>query len=164
MFIAGIFSPQFILFLLFGGAAALVNLVMGKLLYDLALPGMSYSLSVFIAAFSGLLVNFFCNYYFNFTNHMRRPFSHFRSFFIVAVIGTFLTSFLSRLFLGLFTLCGLEGLQRFGPLMTNRFMAHFLAVGLVVFYSYFAHKYISFDIGFRGQAKKLFEWHTSRKE
>lgn len=156
-FFGHIFSRQFFLFFIFGGLAALVNLAVGKLLYDILFPGMYYTVSVFIAAFCGLFVNFACNYTFNFTEHPRKGLEHFRTFFVVAVIGTFLTALFSRIFLSFFTVVGLPSLDFFTARITNRFLAHFLAVGVVFFYSYFAHKYISFSIGFRGQTKRIYD-------
>lgn len=157
-----LFSRQFLFFFFFGGLAALVNLAVGKILYDMIFPGRYYTISVFLAALSGLLVNFFCNYMFNFTVHPRRMFHHFRTFFIVAVIGTFLTAIISRIFLSILGSTGLQFFSVAGLQITDRFLAHVIAVGTVFFYSYFAHKYISFDAGFRGLAQKFHDKYSRR--
>jgi putative flippase GtrA len=148
-------SPQFLRFLAFGGLAALINLAAGKLLYDHLLPSFPYWISVWIAASLGLAVNFLCNYSFNFTQHVRSMSAHFRSFFIAAIGGTALTALLSRSFFSLFHHWGLGGFSAFGFYATEKFLAHFTAVGMVVFYSYWIHKHISFGVGFRGKFAQL---------
>lgn len=155
MTVSRLFSKQFLLFLVFGGFAAVVNLTVGKILYDYVLFDFPYVLSVLIAAFSGLLVNFICNYTWNFTRHMRTASQHFQTFFVIATIGSFLTALLSRVILALLEYFAFPAFSMYGFAITDRFVAHFLSVGLVVFYSYFAHKYISFSDGFKGLWKRF---------
>ena len=143
------FSKQFIYFLLFGGMAALTNLLVGWLLYQGDNAMLPYSLAVFIGASSGLLVNFGLNYAFNFGFRGRSMLGQFRTFFIVAAVGTLLTAMLARLFLAIMHWLGADGLTFGSQAVTDKLVAHVISVGVVTFYSFVAHKYLSFNLGIR---------------
>ncbi|MDR1242698.1 MAG: GtrA family protein [Deltaproteobacteria bacterium] len=142
-----LYSKQFILFILFGGLAALVNLIAGKFLYDIYDIDIPYTLLVSISAFCGMVVNFSLNYFFNFIYHPRSVLQHFISFFFVSIFGILLTSFFAFIFLKLIYIMKLEQFTLLGIIFTQKFVAHFCSIGVVVFYSFFAHKYISFNSG-----------------
>ncbi len=147
-------SHQFARFVLFGGAAAAVNLAVGYAIYGTrAASAVPYWLAVVIASASGLLVNFALNFIYNFEFRGRSALSQFRTFFIVAVIGTFITGGLAQ--------AGLMLLRNFGILavplpaqhtVSAAFAAHVVAVGLTMFYSFAAHRYFSFNVGLRARA------------
>ena len=142
-------SREFVGFLFFGGVAALVNLVVGMLLYgDVLTPRINYWSSVFIGASFGLVVNFSLNYAFNFKFQGRSAFDQFRTFIVVAVIGTLLTASLASLFLWLIVISGVDE-KILGLSFSSRFLAHFCAIGVVTLYSFAAHKYFSFNVGIR---------------
>jgi putative flippase GtrA len=139
-------------FLLFGGLAALANLVVGWQLYGRGLfPALPYWCATAIAATSGLLVNFSLNYLFNFKFRGRSALEQFSTFCIVALVGVAITSALSSGILSL--LHALVGpVLHLGNLeVTSVFAAHFTAVGLTVLYSFPAHKSVSFNVGIRAQ-------------
>ena len=152
--IAGVFlSRQFAVFLVFGGAAAAVNLVVGWSIYQHKLGiNLPYSLAVATGAASGLLINFGLNYRFNFRFRGRSGFAQFRTFFAVSIVGIMLTSLLSLLILQILP-ARLVLLQRHA--VSGEFASHFLAVGLVTFYSFVAHRYFTFNVGFRARHLEL---------
>ena len=149
---------DFLFFLLFGGLAAVTNLAVGALLYSV--PAIArfvpYWLAVATGASAGLFVNFFLNHEFNFRFRGRSAAAQFRTFCVVAGVGIVLTSLLSTTLLGLFRTLGLAGLSAQLPLpVSEGFLAHFIAVGLVTFYSFFAHKFFTFNVGIRRRLSAL---------
>lgn len=150
-------SPQFALFVVFGGTAALVNLAVGVTLYDRGLlPGLPYWISVSIAAFSGLIVNFALNYFFNLKFRQRSAFEQFRTFCVIAIIGIMLTVAIADALLRLVTECGITELSLpLGHVVSMRFAMHVCAVGIVTFYSYAAHRYFSFNVGIRSRLRPI---------
>src|SRR5437868_10747942 len=83
-------------FLLFGGLAALANLLVGWQLYGRGLfPALPYWCATALAAASGLLVNFGLNYAFNFKFRDRSALQQFSTFAVVSLIGVAITSALS---------------------------------------------------------------------
>jgi putative flippase GtrA len=152
----GVFlSRQFATFVVFGGLAAIVNLAVGWLIYKHRLGvTLPYSMAVAIGAASGLLINFGLNYCFNFRFRERSAIAQFRTFFVVSLGGIALTSLLSWL--------TLQALPNSLPLPGNhivsaKFASHFLAVGLVTFYSYAAHRYFTFNVGLRERHAQLLQ-------
>jgi putative flippase GtrA len=139
-------------FLLFGGIAALTNLMVGWQLYGRGLfPALPYWCATGLAATCGLVVNFGLNYAFNFKFRGRSAFRQFSTFCVVALVGVAITSGLSS---GLLSLLN----AWVGPVLhwgafhvTSAFAAHFTAVGLTVLYSFPAHKCLSFNNGIRAQ-------------
>src|SRR5476651_1457920 len=127
-------AKQFAAFLLFGGAAAAVNLAVGWQLYGRGLfPDLPYWCATAIAAASGLVVNFALNHFFNFKFRDRSTFEQFGTFCIVSLVGIGITSALSSGMLLLFTASGIAWVK---PAL----LAHVCAVGLTVLYSYPAHR------------------------
>lgn len=140
-------------YVVFGGIAAAANLTIGWLLYQefpaLALP---YWLATSIGAACGLLVNFLLNHaYFGFNG--RSALRQFGTFVIVSGIGVALTGALSQALLGPSHL--VLDHHPAGIHVAPKFAAHVGAVGLVVLYSFPAHRFISFNVGFCARMRQL---------
>jgi putative flippase GtrA len=150
-------ARQLAVFLLFGGLAALANLLMGWQLYGRGLfPALPYWCATAIAATSGLFVNFGLNYLFNFKFRGRSALQQFSTFCIVALVGVAITSALSSgILLLLHALTG-PVLRLGNHEVTSVFAAHFAAVGLTVLYSFPAHKCMSFNVGIRAQFQQAY--------
>lgn len=143
-------SAEFFRFLIFGGIAALVNLAVGYTLYSGILVVMPYFWAVLIGSASGLLINFGCNYYFNFHYRGRPMLRQFNTFFVVAGVGVLLNALVAK---GLF-LAGqalLEnGFGLHGLVWRHlELVCHVLSIGIVTFYSFLGHKFCSFNEGIR---------------
>jgi putative flippase GtrA len=143
------------MFLLFGGLAALVNLACGKALYRDGLHTvLPYWLAVTLSASAGLLVNFGLNYHFNFRYRGRPAAAQLRTFCVVAVVGILLTSAIS---VAIRTAVSEQTLTIIGiGTISTAFASHFIAVGLVTFYSYAAHHYFTFNVGVRRRLSGIF--------
>jgi putative flippase GtrA len=149
-------APSLALFLVFGGIGALANLAAGWLLYGMRpIPGLPYWLATSTAATAGLVVNFALNYSFNFRFRRRSALRQFCTFCAVAGVGVVLTGALSTVLLGL--LRGPAGHDLVLGALTLRpdLAAHAGAVGLVVLYSFPAHKAVSFNVGIRARLRQL---------
>jgi putative flippase GtrA len=146
--LARLLTSRPLLFIAFGGTAALANLAAGWLLYGSGLaPGLPYWCATAIAAGVGLVVNFGLNHSFNFRFRHRPAWQQFGTFCAVSGVGVALTSGLAS---GLRSL--LLATAGHPPAAAHReFAAHFLAVGLVALYSYPAHRFLSFNIGVRAR-------------
>ena len=143
-------------FLLFGGAAALVNLALGWELYGTGLfPQLPYWCATAIAAGGGLLVNFGLNYAFNFKFRDRTAMAQFGTFCVVSLVGIAITSALSAGLLSLFTALAGPALTLGAVTVRSALAAHGCAVGLTVLYSFPAHRAVSFNIGIRAQLARL---------
>lgn len=142
------FSRQFLIFLIFGGCAALTSIGIGWLLYrgDHAL--LPYPLAVSTGAVVAIIVNFSLNYTFNFSFRGRSLLAQFQTFALVALVGVVLTAFLAWIFHVFMLMLGLDGWCLGTITVTSKFAAHVLAVGLVTGYSFLAHKFFSFNTGF----------------
>jgi len=142
-------SKEFIIFLVFGGTAALTNLVVGAALYEgpwaRVIP---YEVAVWIGSASGMFVNFILNYAFNFNFRGRSAWEQFGTFCVVSLVGTFLTALIASLTLQILHVCGAAALTIVWPVPLT-FLSHVFAVGVVTFYSYAAHKYFTFNVGIR---------------
>jgi putative flippase GtrA len=150
-------------FLLFGGLAALTNLLVGWQLYGRGLfPALPYWSATAIAATSGLLVNFGLNYAFNFKFRGRSVLRQFSTFCVVALIGVAITSALSNGLLLLLNALAGPRIDLGGFVVKSTFAAHFMAVGLTVLYSYPAHKLTSFNVGIRAQFQNVFTQISER--
>lgn len=148
-------SQEFLYFLMFGGLAALTNLVVGALLYGTPAI-MPYWVAVFTGAASGLVVNFGLNYKFNFRFRGRSMAAQFRTFCLVSVFGIILTTALALLLRGIFIAIAVDAaLTRANLPVTTEFLAHFCSVGLVTFYSFAAHKFLTFNIGVRNRLRNM---------
>jgi putative flippase GtrA len=151
-------TRRFATFLVFGGLAALVNLLVGRTLYTL--PAFTALLpywgAVVIAAASGLLVNFSLNYAFNFRYEGRSAMAQLRTFTVVALGGVGLMALLASGLLSLAHWAGVEdGVTLGGWHASTRFLAHVAATGLVTFYSFAAHSAMSFNAGLRAFLVRL---------
>jgi putative flippase GtrA len=146
-------SRDLIAYLVFGGIAAVVNLAVGWLLYhEFAQLRLPYWSTTTVAAACGLIVNFLLNNgYFRFGE--RSAISQFGTFVFVAGLGVVLTGALSHALLAPFR--GLLTHQIAGIHVTPEFAAHIAAVGLVVLYSFPAHRLISFNVGIRARLHQL---------
>jgi putative flippase GtrA len=143
-----------LVYLVCGGTAAAVNLVVGWLLYrgTVAPPRVPYWCATTIAAACGLLVNFLLNHaYFRF--RQRSALGQFGTFAIVAGVGVLLTGVISQALLAPSRL--LLSHDVLPVTLAPKFAAHVAAVGLVVLYSFPAHRFISFNVGFRGRLRQL---------
>jgi putative flippase GtrA len=150
-------------FLLFGGLAALTNLLVGWQLYGRGLfPALPYWCATGLAATSGLFVNFGLNYVFNFKFRGRSVFRQFSTFCIVALIGVAITSAMSSAILALLRTWVGPVLHLGGHAVTSAFAAHFTAVGLTVLYSFPAHKWMSFNHGIRAQVQQVYAQISER--
>ncbi|MBQ9405169.1 MAG: GtrA family protein [Desulfovibrio sp.] len=141
-------SPEFLRFLLFGGIATLVSFFGGFLLY--AFCSVPYALAIFIGSAAAIVVNFGLNYVFNFHYHGRPMIAQFVTFASVAIVGTILTTALAKGLLHaglwLFPACNLLDVE---------VVCHVFAIGVVTFYSFFAHKYASFNAGILALLQRL---------
>src|SRR6185369_8442857 len=125
---------RFVRFVVFGGLAAVVNLLVGKLIYSSGsmVAIIPYWLAVAIGATSGLAVNFGLNYAYNFRYFGRSAASQFRTFIIVAFGGVGLTAGLAEAVVGLAAIIHIGSVIVLGPLVVSTdFGAHIIAVGLV---------------------------------
>jgi putative flippase GtrA len=145
------------MFIIFGGLAALVNLSIGKLLYDVYDVLLPYAIDVLISTTCGLFVNFICCYLFIFTTHSRSFIQHFITFLCISIFGVLLTAIMSFAILYIFEILKIINIRIFGILFTTKFSAHFCAVGLVAFYSFYSHKYISFQDGLIKSLKIIYK-------
>lgn len=155
---------MFHIFLLCSGLAAAVNLGVGYLLYGLAgFNGLlSYPLSVAIAFLSGMGVSFSLNRRFTFPPSGRARRQELADFTAVSVIGLLLTTGIAQVLR--WSATGLLA-QIGGTVILPETLAHVLAVGITAFYSFVAHKFISFrraedlpislnTVGYEGRAKQ----------
>lgn len=150
-------AKELAVFLFFGGVAALANLLVGWQLYGREFfPGLPYWCATAVAATCGLLVNFGLNYCFNFKFRDRSAFRQFLSFCAVSLIGVAITSALSNTILALLTAWGGATFRLAGVKVRSDLAAHACAVGLTVLYSFPAHRCLSFNVGIRAQARRLY--------
>jgi putative flippase GtrA len=146
---------QLATFLLFGGLAALVNLLAGWQLYGTGLfPDLPYWAATATAAALGLVVNFGLNYTFNFKFRDRSAWAQFSTFCIVSLLGIVITSALSQGLLSVITLCAGTAFHLGTLEVRSTLAAHVGAVGLTVLYSFPAHKFLSFNTGIRAQFRQ----------
>lgn len=155
-------SRQFLMFILFGGSAAVVNLASGVLLYGRGDNLLPYWAAVTIAAMTGLLVNFFLNYFFNFRYRGRSAVGQLSTFCAVAFVGIALTAMMAVFFRDLIGLG--RGVTAILTAMgvSPDFVAHLLSVGVVTFYSYAAHRYFTFNVGIRNRTRLLLSRYSFR--
>lgn len=152
-------SRRFATFVIFGGLAAMVNIIVGKTLYSV--PAIAavvpYWLAVALGAASGMLVNFGLNYTFNFRFQGRSAGAQLRTFALVSVGGISLTSLIAYGLVGLADSLGhASPVHLAGFALDIGFIAHVMATGLVTFYSYAAHSAFSFNVGLRSRLMRVF--------
>ena len=160
--LARILPPrQLFRFVVFSGLAALTNLLVGFLLYDVAgWDGIwSYKSAVIIGFSAGMGVSFFLNRTFTFSRSGRRMHQEMRTFALVGQGGlvltvTFAAGFRATLAPWLATLPP-PGSRLW--LIANDIEAtsHLMAVDLVAFYSFLSHKFLTFNRGIWHQLRKL---------
>lgn len=156
-------ARELAVFLVFGGLAALANLLLGFQLYGTGrFPTLPYWCATAIAASFGLLVNFALNYGFNFKFRGRSVFQQFSTFCIVSLVGVAITSALSDTIRGLLVDWRGPSFDLGGAKIRSDLAAHACAVGLTVLYSFPAHKCVSFNIGIRAQARQLYAQLSER--
>lgn len=151
-------TRRFATFLLFGGLAAVVNLLVGRALYTSPAVAslIPYWVAVAIGSASGLLVNFGLNYAFNFRYQGRSAGAQLRTFVVVALGGVGLMALLASALLRLAHWFGLDsGITVAEWHASTQFVAHVVATGLVTFYSFVAHSALSFNAGLRAFLVRL---------
>jgi len=126
-------SKQFVLFLLAGGTAALVNFA-SRFLYNSVT---SFELAVVLAYFTGMITAFLLNKFFVFEKSGHRPIKEFYYFTLVNVIAVVQTYAIS---------VGLANyiLPAFSFKFYPEAVAHAFGVAFPVFTSFWGHKYLSF--------------------
>ncbi|MDR1125973.1 MAG: GtrA family protein [Deltaproteobacteria bacterium] len=153
------FSRQFLIFLAFGGCAAIISILTGWLLYrDNGV--MPYSVAVSAGAVCGIAVNFSLNYAFNFSFRNRSLLEQFWTFFLVAGFGVLLTAVLAKLLLLVLLWAGFASLAIGSFSLSAKLTAHVISVGLTTFYSFLAHKYLSFNVGIKKRFSALLQSQT----
>ena len=153
-------TRRFATFVVFGGLAAAVNLLVGWVLYTVPpfAHHLPYWLGVGVGAASGLLVNFGLNYAFNFGYFGRSALAQLRTFTVVAAIGVVLTALLAQAVVSIAALFGIEDEHTVGSHRIDvELAAHVIAVGLVTFYSFVAHSAFSFNVGIRRRLSGLLD-------
>ncbi|MGH7110507.1 MAG: GtrA family protein [Stellaceae bacterium] len=149
-------TRELLLFLAFGGTAALANLLTGWLLYGVGFfPSLPYWCATAIATAVGLIVNFSLNYSFNFEFQLRSVFQQFSTFCLISGSGIVLTSAFSEGLLQLFEQHIGSVIYLYGLHIHSKFIANFIAVGLMPIYSFPAHRSISFNVGIRARLQQL---------
>ena len=144
------FTKQFLIYIIFGGIAAVVNLICGYVLYTYTT--FPYMLAVFLGASCGLLINFLLNYFFNFIYRGRPMLNQLATFTCVAMVGTLLTALIAGMLLFIFEALDINVEYLF---VSPKFISQFISVGLVTLYSFVAHKYLSFNEGILHRCKVL---------
>ncbi|WP_323781410.1 GtrA family protein [Thalassovita sp.] len=134
---------MFFKFLICSGLAAAVNLMTGYLLY--AVMGFNdpveYAASVAVAFVMGMAVSFILNRAYTYDPSGRHPKEEVRDFFLVSVVGLGLTTLSAYLFLTGFHWASAD---QWGLPVAPEATAHIMAVGFTAFYSFFAHRHVSF--------------------
>ena len=147
-------NRQFVRFVAFSGLAALTNLLVGVLLYDAVglEQGWEYGISVSVAFLAGMAVSFALNRWLTFGPSGRSVYREMRTFLVVSLGGLILTVTLSYVFRNT-AVAGLMSIKwvaaRIPAGVTTDMLSHFVAVGLVTFYSFACHKLFSFGPGSR---------------
>jgi len=141
---------QFILYVLFAGTAAASNI---GLRWFLSHIGLQFWLSICLAYLTGMFINFSLNKFFNFKQDNRKTIFQAQTFFILAVIGLIFTEAISHLILIQFV-----AVQDY---LYGKDLAHIAAVGMVMIYSFLAHRYITFNGGIR---YRIQQFHLNRSK
>lgn len=151
---------RFARFVVFGGLAAVVNLVVGRALYTDAATTvwLPYWVAVVIGTSSGMVVNFGLNYAYNFTYRGRSALLQFRTFVGVAIVGVGLTALVAEGALYVLVSTHWATYLAVGSMVLQpEFIAHVFAVGVVTFYSFAAHSAFSFNHGIRVQINRALQ-------
>ncbi len=133
-------------FLACSGLAAMVNLIVGQVLYGLAGldDGWQYGFSVALAFISGMAISYVLNRRYTFPPSGRAMHDEITAFFMVSIGGLVLTTGIAQaLYSG--AAPELVRLARvFSLPLDAETLAHVMAVGITAVYSFLAHKGISF--------------------
>lgn len=152
---------QFLRYLIFSGLAAVTNFGVGVLLYDVAgWDGpVSYKSAVTIGFLAGMAVSYLLNRAFTFSRSGRRTHQEIRTFIIVSMGGLLLTVVIAA---GLRTAvmpllaAAAADVPILGPVLANgEASGHFVAIGLVAFYSFACHKFFTFNKGITAVLRRL---------
>ena len=161
-FLGSFLSTQFIKFLVFSGLAAVANFLVGMIFYNgLGWDGAwSYKLAVMFGFLAGMIVSFLFNRAYTFARSGRRLHQEIRTFVIVSIGGLALTVAFAAVLRGAVTpsLIALVPAQSALAALVSDSEAtsHFLAIGLVAFYSFTSHRIFTFDKGISHHLKRLF--------
>jgi len=136
------FHKLFTGYVVFAGLAALANLLSRYCLSGFL--GVNFIAAVVVAYCIGLFVNFLLNKYLNFKRHDRKTHEQLRTFVVVALGGLIVTTGLSAVIKD-YLLLHLGN----GVIQDKETAAHVIAVGVTTFYSFFMHKWFTFDAGIR---------------
>jgi len=140
---------QFTLFTFFAGMAALVNIISR---YYFSVLAMNFTFAVTLAYFLGMSVNYTLNKYLTFPKGPRRSVHELRTFFMIAFGGLLLTNIIAIAIV--FLLMHIISLA--GQRQLIETVAHITAVGITAIYSFFGHKYFTFQNGIRIGLRRLF--------
>lgn len=130
-------------FLLCSGLAALINLVVGYLLYStVGLDSqIGYAVSISLAFLVGMTVSFVLNRQFTYAPSGRAPLQELADFLMVSLVGLLLTTSVALLLIRSSRDVMLIVLP---TALLPETIAHLCAVAVTAVYSFLAHKHISF--------------------
>lgn len=162
--LAGAFlTPQFVRYIVCSGLAAVANFVVGNVLYNLAGwdGAWSYKLAVMLGFVAGMAVSYLLNRAFTFDRSGRRLHQEIRTFTVVSLGGLVLTVLIAAGLRASLMPVLLPALRAEGPLgrlaADPEAASHFLAIGLVTFYSFTCHRLFTFDKGISHRLRRLFD-------
>jgi putative flippase GtrA len=139
---------QFLCYLTISSLAALTNILVGFSLYGLLglSTGPLYAAAVAIGYLTGMVVNWSLNRIVTFPRAGRSKLDELRTFVAVASVGLLLTVVLAAIVRSTFAPVVAEFLTRadWFPAPSAELTAQVMAVAVVVVYSFFAHKWITF--------------------
>lgn len=156
---------QFLRYLVCSACAALVNFVIGFALVNGAgfTSSLLYAVAVAVGYCGGMAVNFFLNRRFTFSGNDRTKIQQARTFLVVALSGLALTSGVASLVRALLQAVPLQTAlagNGLGPLASAETIGQIAAIGIVSFYSFAGHRYLTFNRGIRFQVLKLARFRT----
>ena len=146
-------TPRFARYIVCSGLAAVANFATGLVFYNLAgWDGTwSYKFAVTLGFGAGMVVSYILNRYFTFARSGRRLHREIRTFIIVSLGGLLLTVLIAASLRAYVTPALLGYLPEHGLLQTMaadpEATSHFIAIGLVLFYSFTSHRLFTFDRG-----------------
>lgn len=143
--------PQVARFIIFSGLAALTNIA-SRYGFSVWLA-VNYTLAIVLAHTLAMGVSYTLNRNLNFPRGPRNPFQEMRTYLVVNLSGLLLTTGLSHLFLLLLSAWLVEISTR-TQLET---VSHITAVGLTGIYSFFGHKYFTYQYGLRKGTRHLWQ-------
>lgn len=155
-------TPRFLRYIACSGLAALANFVVGNVLYNVAGwdGAWSYKLAVMHGFVAGMAVSYLLNRLFTFDRSGRRLHQELRTFTVISLGGLVLTvivaaslrAYVTPSLVALLPSAGTLARLASDPEATS----HFLAIGLVTFYSFTFHRLFTFDRGITPHLRRLF--------